>query len=87
MVATELCSLCPLLACSFSSPPLHYIYNRKRFWRWLLQASQKTQDPEKVFGPFSPGSHAQIISWGFPEDVCNLILYRPVLRDRNNSYL
>lgn len=58
----------------------------KLFGSWLLQASRKTQDKEKVFGPSSPGSCAQIISWGFPEDVCNQILYGPVLGGRNNSH-
>ena len=34
----------------------------KLFGSWLLQASPKTQDQEKVFGPSSWGSCAQIIS-------------------------
>lgn len=57
------------------------------FGRWLLQASQKTRISEKAFGPSSPRSCAQIISWGFPEDVCNQILYCPVPGGRNNFHL
>lgn len=53
----------------------------------MPQASQNTQGPEEVVGPSSPGSCAQIISGGFPEDVCNRILYCPVLGDRNNIHL